>query len=100
VATYQGIPLMDIGTDEAGNAILPQTETQGASGVAASIYIVRFGRTPEEKGTTGLTNGMVQVYDLGEIDTKPAFRTRIEFYCALAVHGDKSFARLKGVLAS
>lgn len=100
VTSYNGIPIVDIGEDETGTAIIPQTETQGSSSVAGSIYAVRFGRTPEEKGTTGLTNGMIQVYDLGEVDDKPAFRTRIEFYCGLAVHGDASFARLKGVLAS
>jgi len=100
VSTYNGVPIVDIGEDEAGNQIIPQTETQGASSVAGSIYAVRFGRSPEEKGTTGLTNGGVQVYDLGEVDDKPAFRTRIEFYCALALHGDASAARLEGLLAS
>ena len=100
VTTYNGIPVVDIGEDEAGNEILPQTETQGSSSIASSMYFVHFGRTPEEKGTTGLTNGMIQVYDLGEVDDKPAFRTRIEFYCGLAVHGDASFSRLAGVLAS
>jgi hypothetical protein len=80
--------------------ILPQTETQGSSNVTSSIYAVRFGRTPDERGVTGLTNGMIQVRDLGEMPDKPVFRTRIEFYVGLAVHGDKAAARLKGVLAS
>jgi hypothetical protein len=100
VTTYQGIPVVDVGNKGNGSAIIPQTETQGSSSVTGSIYAVRFGRTPEERGVTGLTNGGVQVYDLGEVDDKPAFRTRIEFYVGLAVHGGRAAARLKGVLAS
>ena len=37
------------------------------------------------------------VDDLGMIDAKPVLRTRIEFYCGLAVFGAGA-ARLKGIL--
>ena len=97
VMSYAGIPVMDIGNDEDGNPIIPQTETQGSSSVASSIYIVRFG---QDGGVVGLTNGGVQAYDVGELDDKPAYRTRIEFYCAIAPLSLKSAAVIRGVLAS
>jgi hypothetical protein len=98
VRTYNGIPILDPGSTSAGVAILPQTETQGtAAGIASSIYAVKFGQDEGDQAVTGLTNGGVQVYDLGEIDSKPAYRTRIEFYCGLAVFG-RGAARLTGVL--
>ena len=56
--------------------------------------------TASKFGVTGLTNGGVQVKDLGEIDAKPVFRTRIEFFCGLGVFSGRAAARLTGVLAS
>lgn len=98
VSTYNGIPMLNIGTTAAGVEILPQTETQGSSNVASSIYFVKFGQDESDGGVTGLTNGGVQVKDLGEIDAKPVFRTRIEFFCGLGVFGGKAASRLQGVL--
>lgn len=100
IATYNGIPLLDIGTKADGSLIIPQNEVQGSSSVASSIYAVRFGQDENDRGVTGLTNGGVQVTDLGEIDAKPVYRTRIEFYCGLAVFGGYAAARLTGVLNS
>lgn len=100
VVTWNGIPVLDPGQTAAGADILPQTETQGTATDASSIYAVRFGQSEGDQAVTGLTNGGVQVYDLGELETKPAYRTRIEFYCGVAVFGGKAAARLTGVLTS
>ncbi len=101
IVTYNGIALLDAGSNAAGTAIIPQTETQGtAAGITSSIYAVKFGNGEGDQAVTGLTNGGVQVYDLGELQEKPAYRTRIEFYTGLAVFGGKAAARLTGVLAS
>jgi hypothetical protein len=100
VLTYNGIPILDPGDNLAGARILPQTETQGASSVASSIYAVKFGADESDRGVTGLTNGGVMVDDLGLLQSQPVYRTRIEFYCGLAVFGGKAAARLQGVLAS
>lgn len=99
VPTYNGIPWLDIGTKADGTQIIPQTETQGSSSVASSIYAVKFGQDEGDQAVTGLTNGGVDVRDLGEIDAKPVFRTRIEFFCGLGVFG-KGAARLRGVLSA
>jgi hypothetical protein len=101
VSTYRGIPLVDVGYKADGSTrVLPQTETQGSSSLTSSIYAIKMGRTPADRGITGLTNGGILVTDLGELETKPVLRTRIEFYVGLANHGDRAIARLKGVLAS
>lgn len=63
---------------------------------ADHVYAVKFG---VEQYVSGLTNGGVQVMDLGQLETKPCFRTRIEFYCGLAVFHPKSFAVLTGANA-
>lgn len=98
IVTWNGIPLLDAGANLAGAAILGQAETQGTSSVASSIYAVRFGQGEGDQAVTGLTNGGVQVYDLGELQEKPAYRTRIEFYTGVGVFGGKAAARLTGVL--
>lgn len=98
VAMWNGIPILDPGDSLAGARILPQTETQGSSSVASSIYAVRYGIGEGDGAVTGLTNGGVMVKDLGELQEKPALRTRIEFYCGMGVFGGKAAARLRGVL--
>lgn len=95
---WNGIPILDPGATAAGAVVLPQTETQGSSSLASSIYAVRYGQDEGDQAVTGLTNGGVQVDDLGELESKPAYRTRIEFYTGLAVFGGKAAARLTGVL--
>ncbi|QDY79789.1 major capsid protein [Streptomyces qinzhouensis] len=99
VATYNGIALLDPGQNATGADILPQTETQGTANNASSIYAVRFGQSEDDRAVTGLTNGGIQVTDLGELESKPSYRTRIEFYTGLAVFGGRGAARLNGVLA-
>jgi hypothetical protein len=98
IDTYDGIAMRDIGTKADGTLIIPQTETQGTAANASSIYAVRFGEDEGDRAVTGLiSEDGVQVTDLGELETKPAYRTRIELYAGLAVFGPGA-ARLRGVL--
>ena len=99
IYTYQGIPLLDIGQRPDGSDIIPMTETAGTSADAGSIYAVKFGTAEGDQAVTGLTNGGVQVMDLGQLQEKPVYRTRLEFYTGLALFGGKAAARLTGVLA-
>ena len=101
VLSWNGIPVLDPGQTAAGTDILPQTETQGtAAGTVSSIYAVKFGQDEGDQAVTGLTNGGVMVDDLGFLQSQPVYRTRIEFYCGLALFGGKAAARLTGVLNS
>ncbi|WP_243549964.1 major capsid protein [Priestia megaterium] len=58
------------------------------------LYAMRFG---EEEAVSGLTNGGVMVTDLGQIKEKPVLRTRIEFYCGMAIFNPKTAARIYGL---
>jgi hypothetical protein len=75
--------------------ILPFYDDAGT--MRNDIYAVKFGAM---EYVSGLRNGGVQVRDLGELDTLPVYRTRIEFYCGLAVFRDKAVARLKNIQRS
>lgn len=55
------------------------------------IYAVKFG---QEQYVCGLTNGGIQVKDLGELETKPCYRTRVEWFVGLAVFHPRAFAVL------
>lgn len=96
VDTYDGVPMLYPGQDPTGGEILSQDETQGTSVDASSIYAIALAEDEGENGVAGLTNGGVQAYDLGEVDDKPAYRTRIEFYAGVATFGTGA-ARLRGV---
>lgn len=98
IVMWNGVPLLDPGVNLAGTSILGQAETQGSSSVASSIYAVKFGQDENDGAVTGLTNGGIQVDDLGFLQSQPVYRTRIEFYCGLATFGGKAAARLTGVL--
>jgi hypothetical protein len=100
VDRYRGIRIIDPGLTAAGTMILPQTEPDGAGtpvNNTSSIYAVKVGRSPDDQAVTGLTNGGVQVEDLGKLQSKPAWRTRIEFFHGLGVFGGKAAARLRRV---
>lgn len=101
---FRGIPIRDIGSKADGTRIIPQTETQGTSSIASSVYAVKFGQDEEDRAVTGLTaEGIPNVFDvrdLGELQAKPSERVRIEGFIGLALFGGKAAARLRGVLAS
>lgn len=99
VAMWNGVPVLDIGTRADGSQIIGQDEVQGTASNASSVYAVKFGQGEGDQAVTGLSNGGVQVYDLGELQEKPAYRTRIEAYIGLAVFGPGA-ARLRGVIAA
>jgi hypothetical protein len=87
VLTYDGIP---VEVDDH----LSDTETKGASTDCSSIYAVQFGF---QTGLCGLDNAGIQVQPLGALETKDAWRTRIKWYCGLALFRDIALARLEGV---
>jgi len=95
VVAYDGVPLFDAGNTAEGTKIIGHDETVGTATNTTSIYAVKFG---EEEYVSGLTNGGVMVYDLGELETKPSYRTRIEFYNGIAIFNGKAAARLKGLI--
>jgi hypothetical protein len=95
VASYDSVTLFEAGEKVDGVKVIPHTETTGTATNTTSIYAVKFGA---DEFVSGLTNGGVQVYDLGELESKPAYRTRVEFYCGVGVFNGKSAARLSGLI--
>lgn len=100
VPTWQGVPILDSGLKADQTAIIPQTETAGTSTNTSSIYAVNFAASEFEQGVMGITNGGVQVDPPKQLETKPSWLGRIEFYCGLALMGEKPAARLSGVIAA
>jgi len=89
--TFNGLPILIADKDEEYAEIMPFTEacTSGTS-TGTSIYCLSI----TDDGTMGLQNGDMDVRDLGELDTKPVYRTRIEWYITLAILRQRSAARL------
>ena len=95
IALYNGLPIITVDLDESQNAILPFSEANpgGGSPASTSIYCVSF----KEGMLTGLQNGQLDARDLGELQTKPALRTRVEWYNGVAYFNGRAAARLNGI---
>jgi hypothetical protein len=94
VTKYNDLPILIADKDNNYDDVMPFTEAASTgSSLCTSIYCLSFA----ENGVMGLQNGVMDVRDLGEIDTKPVYRTRIEWYTSLAVLRHKAFARLWGI---
>lgn len=91
VFQYNDLPILIADQDETGTDILPFSEaaTSGTA-TATSIYVVSF----TEGMMTGIQSGAPQVKDLGELETKPVYRTRVEWYVGIAIFHAKAAARL------
>jgi hypothetical protein len=89
---YNDLPILALDLDNAGNAILPFTEAASSgTDTATSIYVVSL--TPD--GLQGIQNGSVDVRDLGELQTAPVYRTRIEWYNGIAIYNGRAVTRIK-----
>lgn len=92
VMFYNDLPIITVDLDHTGTAILPFTEAANSgTDTATSIYIVSM--TPD--GLQGLQNGGIGVRDLGELQTAPVYRTRVEWYNGLAILNGRAVTRLK-----
>jgi hypothetical protein len=101
ITTYQGIPIIPVWQDNNDLEIMGFDEaSQDASTTNnSSIYVVSF--------DDGMVEGLnfrnneggygISVRDLGELETKPCMRTRIDWHTAIAVQHGRSVARLRGV---
>lgn len=89
---YNGLPILTVDLDNTGTAILGFTEAaDSGTATATSIYVVSMGTGM----LTGLQNGGMSVRDLGELQTAPVFRTRVEWYNGVAVFHGRAVTRLK-----
>ncbi len=97
---YGNTRLIDIGTraDQITEIILNTETTAGAASggtECTSIYAVKFGIGDE---TWGIQEYPMEVTDLGELQTAPKYRTRIDWPHGLATVSPRSMARLYGIV--
>lgn len=95
IARYQDLEILI--ADESGNSspglAFNEANPGGGTATGTSIYPLSLG----EGKITGIQNGMPDVRDLGELQTKPAKRTRVEWYIGMAVLHPRSASRLWGI---
>ena len=69
-------------------------ETATTGGTCSTIYVIQFG----EGALCGLTSpGFLQVEPIGPLENKDASRTRVKWYCSLALFSSVKAAALIGV---
>lgn len=95
IALYNGLPLVTIENDNEDLPILGFNEVGPGGGApeTTSIYVVSL----RDGGLIGIQNGDIDVRDLGELQHKPAMRTRVEWFSGIAVFSGKSAARMRGI---
>jgi serine/threonine protein phosphatase PrpC len=94
VGFYNDLPILVTEDDEQGNRIIDFNEAGVAGGATStSLYVVSLG----DGKIVGLQNGTMEVKDLGEIDAKPVYRTRVEWLIAMAVMHGKAVSRVWGI---
>jgi hypothetical protein len=94
VTQYGDVPIIVTDTNAANQQIQPFTEDTNKT----SIYCVAMGDllTTAIQGRCRGQFG-ISVRPMGEVDDAPVDRTRIEWYCGMAVYNGRSAARLYGV---
>ncbi len=92
VTKYNDLPILIVDKDNTNTDIMSFDEAAASgSSVCSSIYCVSFA----DNGVVGLQNQDMQVRDLGELEEKPAYRTRVEWYISLAILRPRALGRLR-----
>ena len=99
VDTYLGARMVDIGVkaDQVTEIILNTETTAGLPGGSecTSIYAVKFGIGDM---TWGIQEFPLEAKDMGELETKPAFRTRVTWNLGLSTVDPRSIGRLYNIV--
>lgn len=95
VTMFDGLPILVTDYNGQDEQVISFNEvgSGGATATATSIYCVKFG----DEGVVGLQNGTMEVNDLGEMESKPAMLTRVEWLVGMAALHGRSAARLRGI---
>ncbi len=92
---YGGLPLLTTWGDSKmpDPLLFNEVGAGGGAATSTSIYVVSFA----PNGVTGIQNGGIDVRDLGELDTMPLYRTRVEWYAGIAIFDGSAAVRIRGV---
>jgi len=94
VTMYNEIPIIVPYEDNGGTEFIDFTEAgPGGGTTSTSIYAMGLG----DGLLTGIQNGGMDVRDLGELQDKPKYRTRVEWYAGVALEHGRAAGRLWGI---
>lgn len=95
ITTYNGLPILEIDVENTSTQILGFTEANpgGGSAIGTSIYVLSLGMDT----LFGIQSGTPRSSDLGEQQSKPAYRTRVEWFSGFAVRHPRAATRLWGI---
>lgn len=96
VSVYGGLPILLPYSDNGGTEPIAFDElgSTGSTATATSIYVVSL----KDGMVCGIQNEMgIDVRDLGELNSTPQYRTRVEWYAGLCVEHGRAATRLRGV---
>jgi hypothetical protein len=86
--SYAGLPIL-VADRNGDRAALGFTESSSTT----SIFVVNLGVNTYH----GIQNGGIEVRDLGELQTAPKFRTRVEWMCGQVIEHPRAVARLHNI---
>lgn len=93
VMLYDGIPVFESDFLADTESISSGAFSSKTGGASTSIFAVKVG----EGRLAGLTNGGIQVENVGALETKDARRWRCKWYVGLALFSTLAVARLDGI---
>lgn len=90
VPAHDGIPIII-------NDFIPGNVAQGTAPNTCSIYALRLNEVDGLHGLYGGESAGIRVEDIGTVQNKDATRTRLKWYCGLALKSTVSLAAVVGV---
>jgi len=95
VTLYNDLPLLiaDQNGDAYASIGFNETNPGGGTTTGSSVYCLSIGPGMIE----GIQNSDPMVVNLGELETKPALRTRVEWYAGIACYHPRAGGRLRGI---
>lgn len=94
IALYNDLPIVIVDGDDRDQQIIDYNEAgPDANPNTMSAYIVSIG----DGKIMGLQNGIMDVRDLGEVQDKPVYRTRLDWVVSLCVYHGRAAARIRGI---
>lgn len=90
IPSFDGVPILV-------NDFIPKDETVGSNSKTTSIYAVRLNEADGLHGIYGGNTGGIVVENIGTVQDKDATRTRLKWYCGLALKSTRSLRVLRGI---
>lgn len=95
ITVYADIPILVAYSDNGGTDPLAFDEvgSGGSTATATSLYVVGLG----DGLVKGIQNGGMDIRNLGEQDSGPRVRTRVEWFVGMAIEHGRAATRLRGI---